>query len=115
MPKCRKRQLTFSSCHERENRHTAMFETLKQFLEKDLAADGSLNPVRLRWARRAYHFQSRVLHIPDRFAFVSPGPPRLQVFEVGALAVVVLYLGCGSPRVCSLSGCRIRTGAPFSG
>jgi hypothetical protein len=77
--------------------------------------DGQLNPVHLGVAAHGYWIQSSVLHIPNRFGFFSPGPPRLQVFH-GALfafisfslsilsvlgAFIILWVGArGEPNTC---------------
>ncbi|KAJ8132613.1 hypothetical protein O1611_g1010 [Lasiodiplodia mahajangana] len=57
----------------------------------DQVVNGQLNPVLLDLANRGYYIQSEVLHIPERYAIFSPGPPRLQVYE-GQASVVAYYL-----------------------
>ena len=68
--------------------HNAV-RAIKGFL-KPQVVDGRLNPVRLAVATRGYWIQSHVLHIPDRFGWFSPGPPRLQVHQATSLA----FLAC---------------------
>lgn len=41
----------------------------------------TLNPIHLSFATKAYKIQSQTLHIPDRYGWFSPGPPRLQVHQ----------------------------------
>ncbi|KAI1781465.1 hypothetical protein F4818DRAFT_436655 [Hypoxylon cercidicola] len=53
----------------------------------------SLNPAHLALGARGYEIQSRLLRIPDRYGFFSPGPPRLQVHE-GCLFFINFLLIC---------------------
>jgi hypothetical protein len=71
---------------------TEILSTVRLALRSDVI-DHSLNPVRLAIARRGYLIQSDILHIPDRFGYFSPGPPRLQAFEGGMFAGMALCQG----------------------
>jgi hypothetical protein len=66
--------------------------TFKQAFGPQIINNRSLNPVQAAIGIRGYHIQSKVLHIPDRFGFFSPGPLRLQVRE-GALFVRAICFG----------------------
>ncbi|RFU73380.1 hypothetical protein TARUN_8877 [Trichoderma arundinaceum] len=63
--------------------------TVKQ-LFSDQIIDNRLNPVHVAIASKGHQFQSRVLHIPDRFGLFSPGPPRLQAAE----GFQVVFMSC---------------------
>ena len=52
-----------------------IYAGIKDFLGPSII-DGRLNHVRLALATRCYWIQSRIFRIPDRFGFISPGPPR---------------------------------------
>ncbi|KAK4042131.1 hypothetical protein C8A01DRAFT_33766 [Parachaetomium inaequale] len=43
-------------------------------------------------AERCYRIQSKTLHIPDKYGWISPGPPRRQLFE----ATMLFYAVAGS-------------------
>ncbi len=60
------------------------------FLSPQITKDKKLNPVHLALGIRGYWIQSQVLHIPDRFGFFSPGPPRLQVHQAFLLLPMLL-------------------------
>ena len=62
--------------------------TAKGFLGPEIV-DNRLNPVLLATATSGYRIQSHLLHIPDRFGFFLPGPPRLQVYQGAFFAFVV--------------------------
>lgn len=64
------------------------YTLIKDFLGPSVI-DGEPNPVRLALAQRCYWVQSRIFRIPDRFGFISAGPPRLQVEESFVFVVVV--------------------------
>ncbi|KAK3990689.1 hypothetical protein QBC44DRAFT_380337 [Cladorrhinum sp. PSN332] len=68
-----------------------IYANIKGFLAPSVV-DGRLNPVRLALATRCYEIQSRVFRIPDRFAFISPSPPRLQIEEVAILIIVAFVV-----------------------
>jgi hypothetical protein len=51
--------------------------------------DVRLNPVRLALAPQCYWIQ---FGIPDRFAFISPCPPRLQVEGTGVIIILVFVI-----------------------
>ncbi|EHK21331.1 uncharacterized protein TRIVIDRAFT_223103 [Trichoderma virens Gv29-8] len=51
------------------------------------------NPVYVEMAARCYHIQSRVLHIPDRFGYFLPGPPRLAAQDAFAFALIFFTFG----------------------
>ena len=53
--------------------------------------NGELNPAALTFGQAGYRIQSQKLHIPDRFGWFAPGPPRLQVYD--ALDFVYTVLG----------------------
>ncbi|KAH7113258.1 hypothetical protein B0J11DRAFT_146211 [Dendryphion nanum] len=55
--------------------------------------DNNLNEHLLAAAKTGYRIQSQVLKIPTRFGFFSPGPPRLQVNEAYACAVLLFGIG----------------------
>ena len=65
-----------------------MYAVIKDFFAPPVV-DGRLNPVSLALATRCYWIQSRVFRIPDRFGFISAGPPRLQVEESVILFIAV--------------------------
>lgn len=52
----------------------------------------AVSPWKLEMANRGYYIQSKILHIPDRFGFLSPGPPSLQVFDVDGVIALLFYL-----------------------
>ncbi|KAF4430299.1 hypothetical protein FACUT_8924 [Fusarium acutatum] len=51
-----------------------------------------LCPWMLKMATRGYYIQSKILHIPDLLGFISPGPPSLQVFDLGDFIGLLLCL-----------------------
>jgi len=63
-------------------------------------ASNTLNPVHLAIATRGYWIQSRILRIPDRYGFFSPGPPRLQAYQgnlfIPIFIMVVCLIFCGA-------------------
>jgi len=69
---------------------TNIYATIKGFFDPSVM-DGRVNPVRLALATRVYWIQSRIFRIPDRFGFISAGPPRLQV-EESAIFVFLVFV-----------------------
>jgi hypothetical protein len=62
-------------------------------IEPETSTPGdALSPWKLEMATRGYYIQSKILHIPDRFGFLSPGPPSLQVFDVDGVIALLVYL-----------------------
>ena len=69
--------------------HSSIYNFL-QLAVGPAVIDGRLNPFCLALARWCYWIQSQIFHIPDRFAIISAGPPRLQVHECCMLLVKLL-------------------------
>ncbi|KAI1501062.1 hypothetical protein F5X99DRAFT_211976 [Biscogniauxia marginata] len=65
---------------------------LQDLLGPEVAND-RLNPVHLVIGTWGHWIQAHILHIPDRFGFFSPGPPRLQVYQGAFVVCVALILG----------------------
>lgn len=57
-----------------------------------MKTEGTLNPVHLAIAERGYWIQSRILRIPDRFGYFSPGPLQLQAYQSAFLAYEIIML-----------------------
>ncbi len=84
--------------------HSSIYNFL-QLAVGPAVIDGRLNPFRLALARWCYWIQSQIFHIPDCFAIISAGPPRLQVHECGMLLVKLVVFA----HMVSLGGWALLT------
>lgn len=55
--------------------------------------DGKINPCLLIIARRVHWIQSQILRIPDRFGFISSGPPLLQAHQTHKIVDIIIFDG----------------------
>lgn len=77
--------------------HTRAREILtavKNVFSGQVDSNGNLNPALLAIATRGYWIQSQIFHIPDRWGFFPPGPPRLQVYEGQVFVAIVVGHFC---------------------
>ncbi|KAK0673568.1 hypothetical protein QBC41DRAFT_311070 [Cercophora samala] len=63
----------------------ALFKYLAQ---EPILKGGRLNPTHLALSRRLYHFQSKVLHIPDSFGLIGASP-EVQARQGLALGYII--------------------------
>lgn len=87
-------QLIFS-CREIDFKMLSFIHNINATIKNLLGPviiDGRLNQVRFAFAIQCYWIQSRIFRIPDRFAFISSGPPRLQIAESGVLLLLMVLI-----------------------
>lgn len=71
-------------------------------LYPQITGSNTLNPVLLALATRAHWIQAHVLHIPDRYGFFSPSPPRLQVWQAFLFLKIFTMVICSIPLGASI-------------
>lgn len=74
----------------RHTRAREMLTAVKNVFGGQVDSNGSINPALLAIAIRGHWVQSQIFHIPDRWGFFPPGPPRLQVYEGQAFVGIVV-------------------------
>lgn len=75
---------------------SSILNAITASLSPQITTSNTLNPIQMALASRGHWIQSHILHIPDRYGFFSPGPPRLQVYQ-GFLFIPLLIM-----TICSI-------------